>query len=42
MSALSETKLKGSGEVMFCEVVGGVYVVGRGRARERVAVLLSW
>ena len=34
---LSETKLKGKGEVMFGEVVG----VAVGRAREGVALLLS-
>ena len=39
--ALSETKLKGKGEVMFGEVVGRVSVVAVGRAREWVALLLS-
>ena len=39
--ALSETKLKGKGEVMFGEVVGRVSGVARGRAREGVALLLS-
>ena len=32
--ALSETKLKGKGEVMFVEVVGRVSGLARGRARE--------
>ena len=35
--ALSETKLKGKGEVMFGEVVGRVSGVAAGRAREGVA-----
>ena len=38
--ALSETKLKGKGEVMFGEVVGPVSGVAVGRAREGVALLL--
>ena len=38
---LSETKLKGKGEVMFGEVVGRVSGMAGGRAREGVAVLLS-
>ena len=41
MCALSETKLKGKGEVMFGEVVGRVSGIAVGRAREGVAVLLS-
>ena len=36
MCALSETKLKGKGEVMFGEVVGRVSGVTAGRAREGV------
>ena len=39
--ALSETRLKGKGEVMFGEVVGRVSGVAVGRAREGVALLLS-
>ena len=39
--ALSETKLKGKGEVMFGEVVGRVSGVAAGRAREGVSLLLS-
>ena len=39
--ALSETKLKERGEVMFGEVVGRVSGVARGRAREVVAFLLN-
>ena len=39
--ALSETKLKGKGEVMFGEVVGTVSAVAVGRAREGVALLPS-
>ena len=39
--ALSKTKLKGKGEVMFGEVVGRVSGVAGGRAREGVALLLS-
>ena len=39
LCALSETKLKGKGEVMFDEVVGRVFGVAGGR--ERVALLLS-
>ena len=39
--ALSETKLKGKGEVMFGEAVGRVSGVAVGRAREGVALLLS-
>ena len=39
--ALSETQLKGKGEVMFCEMVGRVSGVAVGRAREGVALLLS-
>ena len=38
--ALSETKLKGKGEVIFGEVVGRVSGVAGGRAREIVALLL--
>ena len=38
--ALSETKLKGIGEVMFGEVVGRVSGFAAGRAREGVALLL--
>ena len=41
MCALSETKLKGKGEVMFGEVVGRVSGVAACRAREGVALLLS-
>ena len=41
MCALSETKLKGKGEVMFGEVVGRVSGVARGMASEGVALLLS-
>ena len=36
--ALSETKLKRKGEVMFGEVVGRVSAVAGGRAREGVAL----
>ena len=39
--ALSETKLKGRGKVMFGEVVGKVSFVAGGRAREGVARVLS-
>ena len=39
--ALSETKLKGRGEVMFGEVVGRVSGVAGGRAREGVSLFLS-
>ena len=39
--ALSETKLKVKGEVMLGEVVGRVFGVAVGRAREGVALLLS-
>ena len=39
--ALSETKIKGKGEVAFGEVTGRVSGVERGRAREGVALLLS-
>ena len=39
--ALSETKIKGKGEVVFVEVTGRVSGVQRGRAREGVALLLS-
>ena len=39
--ALSDTRLKGKGEVMFGEVVGRVSGVEGGRAREWVALLLS-
>ena len=39
--ALSKTKLKGKGEVMFGEVVGRVSGVAVGKAREGVALLLS-
>ena len=39
--AISETKLKGKGEVMFGEVVGRVSGVAGGRAREGLALLLS-
>ena len=38
MCALSETKLKGKGEVMFGEVVGRVSGVAVGRAREVLAL----
>ena len=41
MCALSETKLKGKGEVMFGEVVGRVSGVEGGRTRKGVALLLS-
>ena len=41
MCALSETKLKGKGEVMFGEAVGRVSGVAVGSAREGVAQLLS-
>ena len=41
MCALSETKLKGKGEVMLGEVVGRVSGVAVGSAREGVALLLS-
>ena len=41
MCALSETKLKGKGEVIFCEVVGRVSGMAGGRARGGVALLLS-
>ena len=41
MFALSETKLKGKGEVMFGEVVGRVSGVAGGRARKWMALLLS-
>ena len=41
MCALSETKLKRKGEVMFGVVVGRVSGVSVGRAREGVALLLS-
>ena len=41
MCALSETKLKGKGKVMFGEVVGRVSGVAGGRARKGVALLLS-
>ena len=39
--ALSETKLKRKGEVIFGEVVGRVSGVAVGRVREGVALLLS-
>ena len=39
--ALSKTKLKGRGEVMFGEVVGRVSCVAEGRVIEGVALLLS-
>ena len=39
--ALSETKLKGKGEVMLGTVMGRVSGVAVGRAREGVALLLS-
>ena len=39
--ALSEPKLKGKGEVMCVEVVGGVSGVAGGRAMKVVALLLS-
>ena len=39
--ALSETKMKGKGEVTFGEMTGRVSGVERGRAREGVALLLS-
>ena len=41
MCVLSETKLKGKGEVMFGEVVGSVSGVRGRRAREGVALLQS-
>ena len=41
MCALSETKLKGKGEVIFGEVVSRVSGIVGGRAREGVALLLS-
>ena len=41
MCALSETKLKGKGNVIFGEVVGRVSGVAGGSARKRVALLLS-
>ena len=41
MCALSETKLKGKGEVMLGEVVGRVSGVAGGRPREGLALLLS-
>ena len=41
VSALSETKLKGKGEVMFGEVMGRVSGVAVRGAREGVALLLS-
>ena len=41
MCALSETKLKGKGEVMLGEVVGRVSGIAVGRAREGMALLLS-
>ena len=41
MCALSETKLKGKGEVMFGEVAVRVSGMAGGRAREGVALLLS-
>ena len=41
MCALSETQLKGKGEVMFGEVVGMVSGVAVGRLREGVALLVS-
>ena len=40
MCAISETKLKGRGAVMFGEVVGRMSGVEEGRAREGVALLL--
>ena len=39
--ALSETKMKGKGEVAFGEMNGRISGVGEGRAREGVALLLS-
>ena len=39
--SLSETKLKGKGEVMFGKVVGKISGVSVGIAREGVALLLS-
>ena len=39
--ALSETKMKGKGEMAFGEVTGRVSGVDRGRAREGVPVMLS-
>ena len=39
--ALSETKLKGRGEVMFSEEVGIVSGMAGGRAKEGVAFLMS-
>ena len=41
MCVLSETKLKGKGEVIFGEVASRVSGVARGRAREGLALLLS-
>ena len=41
MCVLSETKLKGKGEVMFGEIVGRLSGMAGGRAREGVALLLS-
>ena len=41
MCALSETKLKGRGEVMFRKVVGRASGVAGGRTREGMALLLS-
>ena len=41
MCALSETKLKERGDVMFGEVVGKVSGVAGGRARKWVSLLLS-
>ena len=39
--ALSETKLKGKGEVMFGDVVGRVSGVAEARGRELVALVLN-
>ena len=41
VSAISETKFEGKGEVMFGEVVGRVSGVAGRRVREGVAMLLS-
>ena len=40
--ALSETKLKGKGKVLFGKVVSRVSGVAVGRAREGVALLIKW
>ena len=41
MHALSETKVKGEDKRIFVSVIGRVSEVVNGRARERVAFLLS-